>query len=70
MSDLTAPLVAKQRSTEVPATWCVIECCLGCKETWTVDVADFTPPLTSADVERLMTPVLLEHEQAHEGAWR
>jgi hypothetical protein len=37
-----------------------VECCQGCRETWTVDVADFEPRLTASDVERMLTPLLLD----------
>lgn len=68
----SSPLVSRAAdpSTVVPPTWCVVECCQGCRETWTVDVADFTPRLSAGDVERLLTPVLLDHEQEHQGVWR
>lgn len=55
---------------EVPATWCVITCEQGCQQSWAIDAADFDPPLTASDVEQLLTPVLLEHEQEHQGTWR
>lgn len=67
-----APLVSREVDTTMvlPPTWCVVACEQGCQQSWTVDVADFDPRLTASDVERLLTPVLLDHEQEHEGAWR
>jgi len=67
---IEAPLVTRADEPNVllPPTWCVVECSQGCRETWTVDVADFTPPLNVADVERLLTPLLLAHEVEH-GRW-
>ena len=62
----SAPLVAHlgpwQREP-VPSTWCVIHCEQGCDQTWTVDTADFDPPLTGAQVEEMLTPDLLAHEK-------
>lgn len=70
---MSAPLVdhlGPWRSEPVPDTWCVVACEQGCRETWTVDCAEFDPQLTAMDVERLLTPVLLEHELWHEKADR
>ena len=58
---VSAPTV----SLALPRTWCVVACEQGCPESWTVDVADFTPPLTILGVERLLTPLLLAHEREH-----
>lgn len=49
----------------VPATWCVVVCEQGCDESWTVDTADFDPPLNAGEVERMLTPLLLAHEGWH-----
>lgn len=56
--------------TEVPPTWCVVVCEQGCQQSWSIDTRDFDPPLTASDVEQLLSPVLLEHEQEHQGVWR
>jgi hypothetical protein len=56
---VSAPVV----SLALPRTWCVVVCERGCRESWTVDVADFDPELTTDQVEHLLAPVLLEHER-------
>ena len=67
----TGPLIERvDGDTEVPPSWCVVVCEQGCQQSWVVDTADFEPRLTASDVEQLLTPVLLEHEQEHQGVWR
>ncbi|HET7386875.1 MAG TPA: hypothetical protein VFJ19_09470 [Nocardioidaceae bacterium] len=63
-----APLVQSERNMALPPTWCVVSCEQGCRETWTVDAAEFSPQLTVQDVEELLTPLLLAHEVEH-GRW-
>lgn len=62
------PLVERANSQPVPATWCVIACEQGCSETWTVDVSEFDPPLTTHQVEDALTPELLAHERDCHGS--
>ncbi len=45
----------------VPPTWVVIECENGCRETWTVDAAEFDPPLNIGTAEDLLRPSLVAH---------
>lgn len=66
---LTAPLISRDDTEEVPATWCVVVCEQGCQQSWTVDTADFDPPLTVEQVEDLLTPLLLSHETEHRKGW-
>jgi len=67
----SGPLIERvDGSREVPPSWCVVVCEQGCEQSWAVDVDDFEPHLTASDVERLLTPVLLDHEQEHQGVWR
>lgn len=49
-----------QRRPEYPDTWCVVQC-NECLETWTVDTYEFTPPLTTYDVELLLLRELEVH---------
>jgi hypothetical protein len=65
-----APLVVRDDLEPVPPTWCVVTCQQGCAESWAIDVADFAPRLRPSDVEHLLTPVLLDHEQEHQEVWR
>lgn len=67
-----APLVtrAPEPDRALPPSWCVVKCEQGCDEVWTVDVDDFDPPLNIGQVEQMLTPLLLEHEQDHQGVWR
>lgn len=62
------PLIELSTAAEpsIPPTWCVVVCMQGCRETWTVDVDDFDPPLTVANAAHLLTPLLLAHEQIHD----
>ena len=55
------------RITALPPTWCVVECMQGCRESWTIDSADFVRRLTVDDAERLVTPFLLDHEVTQHG---
>jgi hypothetical protein len=67
---IEAPLVnhlGPWQSEPVPDTWCVVVCEQGCRQTWTVDTAEFDPPLTAAQVEQMLTPLLLAHEDEHRG---
>lgn len=63
-----APLITgKHLNTSLPPTWCVVECMQGCRESWTIDSADFVRRLTVDDAERLVTPFLLDHEVTQHG---
>lgn len=65
-----APLIDRVVEIEpsFPPTWCVVVCEQGCDESWTVDTADFAPPLTALTVETILTPLLIAHEQEHKRA--
>jgi len=51
----------------LPTTWCVVSC-NDCPETWTVDTAEHTPPLTTHQVERILWPLLESHATAEHGS--
>lgn len=63
------PLIVRDDTEVVPDTWCVVVCEQGCQQTWTVDTADFDPPLRVIQVEQLLTPLLIAHEVEHGKRW-
>jgi hypothetical protein len=60
---LPAPLIERRNTEPVPPTWATAICEQGCQESWTVDVADFDPRPTLNEIEALLSPLLLAHEQ-------
>lgn len=56
-------------TTALPPTWCVIVCEQGCDQSWTLDTAEWSPPLDVQQVEWLLTPLLLAHEIEHGRRW-
>lgn len=63
------PLITRDTSLALPSTWCVVACEQGCDQSWTVDVADFAPPLNAGQVEDLLEPLLIAHEIEHGKRW-
>jgi hypothetical protein len=66
------PLIdlAPDADPSIPPTWTYVVCMQGnCDETWTVDTAEFDPPLTVPQIQELLTPLLLAHETTDHGKW-